>query len=78
MRDGSVEVLSSVQDIGTGTGTVMAQTVAEVLGLRAEDITVRIGDTDFPPGPPSYGSRATASITPPARVAAWLRMREAL
>jgi xanthine dehydrogenase YagR molybdenum-binding subunit len=71
LRDGSVEVLSSVQDIGTGTGTVMAQTVAEVLGLRADDITVRIGDTEFPPGPPSYGSRATASITPPARTAAW-------
>jgi len=71
LRDGSVEVLSGVQDIGTGTGTVMAQTVAEVLGLRAEEITVRIGDTEFPPGPPSYGSRATASITPPARTAAW-------
>jgi xanthine dehydrogenase YagR molybdenum-binding subunit len=71
MRDGSVEVLSSVQDIGTGTGTVMAQTVAEVFGLRSEDITVRIGDTEFPAGPPSYGSRATASITPPARTAAW-------
>jgi xanthine dehydrogenase YagR molybdenum-binding subunit len=71
MRDGSVEVLSSVQDIGTGTGTVLAQTVAEVLGLRPEQITVRIGDTEFPPGPPSYGSRATASVTPPARTAAW-------
>jgi len=71
MRDGAVEVLSSVQDIGTGTGTVMAQVVAEVLGLRPEEITVRIGDTDFPAGPPSYGSRATASITPPARTAAW-------
>jgi xanthine dehydrogenase YagR molybdenum-binding subunit len=71
LRDGSVEVLSSVQDIGTGTGTVMAQTVAEVFGLRADEITVRIGDTEFPPGPPSYGSRATASITPPARTAAW-------
>jgi xanthine dehydrogenase YagR molybdenum-binding subunit len=71
MRDGSIEVLSSVQDIGTGTGTVLAQTVAEVFGLRPEDITVRIGDTDFPAGPPSYGSRATASITPPARTAAW-------
>jgi len=66
-----------VQDIGTGTGTVMAQTVAEVLGLRPEDIVVRIGDTAFPPGPPSYGSRATASITPPARVAAW-RVLQAL
>ncbi|MGA2894746.1 MAG: xanthine dehydrogenase family protein molybdopterin-binding subunit [Xanthobacteraceae bacterium] len=71
LRDGSIEVLSSVQDIGTGITTVLAQTVAEVFGLRPDDITVRIGDTDFPPGPPSYGSRTTASITPPARTAAW-------
>jgi xanthine dehydrogenase YagR molybdenum-binding subunit len=71
MRDGSVEVLSSVQDIGTGIGTVLAQTVAEVLGLRPEAIAVRIGDTEYPAGPPSHGSRTTASITPPARTAAW-------
>ena len=71
LRDGSVEILSSVQDIGTGIGTVLAQVVAEEFGLRAEDITVRIGDTDFPAGPPSYGSRTTASITPPARNAAY-------
>jgi xanthine dehydrogenase YagR molybdenum-binding subunit len=71
MRDGSVEVRSSVQDIGTGISTVLAQTVAEVLGLRPEAIIVRIGDTEFPAGPPSYGSRTTASITPPARTAAW-------
>ena len=71
LRDGSVEVLSSVQDIGTGVGTVLAQTVAEVFGLAAEAVTARIGDTDFPSGPPSYGSRTTASITPPARTAAW-------
>src|ERR1035437_9754645 len=70
MRDGSVEVLSSVQDIGTGIGTVLAQVVAEVLGLRVDQITVRIGDTEFPAGPPSYGSRTTASITPAARTAA--------
>ena len=71
MRDGSVEVLSGVQDIGTGIGTILAQVVAEVLGLRPEDIIVRIGDTEFPAGPPSYGSRTTASVTPPARTAAW-------
>jgi len=71
MRDGSVEVLSGVQDIGTGIGTVLAQVVAEELGLLPENITVRIGDTEFPAGPPSYGSRTTASITPPARTAAW-------
>lgn len=71
MRDGSVEVVSGVQDIGTGIGTVLAQVVAEVLGLQPDAIRVRIGDTEFPSGPPSYGSRTTASITPPARTAAW-------
>jgi len=71
LRDGSVEILSSVQDIGTGIGTVLAQVVAEELGLRPQDITVHIGDTEFPAGPPSYGSRTTASITPPARNAAY-------
>jgi xanthine dehydrogenase YagR molybdenum-binding subunit len=70
MRDGSVEILSGVQDIGTGIGTVLAQVVAEVLGLRVDRITVRIGDTEFPASPPSYGSRTTASITPAARTAA--------
>ena len=76
LRDGSVEVLSSVQDIGTGTATVLAQVVAEELGLAAEDVTVRIGDTDFPTGGPSYGSRATASVTPPARNAAYAVKRK--
>ena len=76
MRDGSVEVLSSVQDIGTGIGTVLAQTVAETLGLRPDDITVRIGDTEFPTGGPSYGSRTTASTTPTARTAAWRVQQE--
>ncbi len=71
LRDGSVEVLSSVQDLGTGIGTILAQVVAEELGLQPGDITIRIGDTDFPAGPPSHGSRTTASITPPARTAAW-------
>jgi xanthine dehydrogenase YagR molybdenum-binding subunit len=76
-RDGSVEVRSSVQDIGTGTGTVLAQVVAEELGLDPQDVTVRIGDTEFPAGPGSGGSRATASITPPARKAAY-RIRQQL
>jgi len=78
LRDGSVEVLSSVQDIGTGIGTVLAQVVAEELGLTPSDLTVRIGDTDFPAGPPSYGSLTTASITPPARNAAHRVLRKLL
>jgi xanthine dehydrogenase YagR molybdenum-binding subunit len=75
MRDGSVELLSGVQDIGTGIRTVLAQVVAEELGLRPEDVVIRIGDTEFPAGPPSYGSLTTASITPPARNAAHRALR---
>ena len=76
LRDGSVELLSGVQDIGSGIGTVLAQVVAEELGLHPEDITIHIGDTNFPAGPPSYGSLTTASITPPARNAAHRALRE--
>ncbi len=71
LRDGSVQVMSSVQDLGTGIGTILAQVVAEELGLQPADIEVLIGDTDFPAGPPSHGSRTTASMTPPTRTAAW-------
>ncbi len=76
LRDGSVEARSSVQDIGSGIGVVIAQTIAETLGLRPEEIKVLIGDTAYPAGPPSYGSRTTASITPPARVAAWKLLQQ--
>ncbi len=71
LNDGSVEVRGSVQDIGTGTKTILAQVVAEELGLKTTDITVRIGDTLFPDGPGSGGSVVTQSITPPARNAAY-------
>jgi xanthine dehydrogenase YagR molybdenum-binding subunit len=77
-RDGSVEALSGVQDIGSGIGVVIAQTIAEVLGLTPDRIIVRIGDTNYPPGPPSYGSRTTASMTPPARVASWKLLQQLL
>jgi xanthine dehydrogenase YagR molybdenum-binding subunit len=70
-RDGVVEAYSGVQDIGSGIGTAIQQTIAETLGLQPSQIAIHIGDTNFPAGPPSYGSRTTASITPPARVAAW-------
>jgi len=71
-HDGSVEILSSVQDIGGGIRTALAQVVAEELGLQPTDITVKIGDTTFPPGPASGGSMTTNSITPAARNAAYL------
>ncbi len=70
-KGGGVEIRSSVQDIGTGTKTVLAQVVAEELGLQVKDIKVNIGDTFFPVGPGSGGSVVTGSITPPTRNAAF-------
>lgn len=74
--DGTVEAFCGTQDIGTGTRTVFAQVVAEELGLRAEDIKVHVGDSRFPPGPPSGGSRVTSSLTPAARNAAHAAARD--
>ena len=68
--DGSVEAFSAAQDIGTGTRTILAQVVAEELGLPVEAIGAFIGDTRYPEGPPSGGSRVTGSLTPAARNAA--------
>lgn len=70
-HDGSVELTSSVQDIGGGIKTALAQVVAEELGLSPADITIKIGDTNYPIGPNSGGSVTTNSITPPARNAAF-------
>jgi len=70
-------VLSAVQDIGTGTRTALAMVVAEELGVRVDDVTVKIGDTQYPPGPSSGGSKTLLGITAPARVAAW-RIKEQL
>ena len=62
--DGSVEFRLGVQDIGTGTKTVIAVVAAEMLGLKPEQITVKVGDTSFPPGPGSGGSTTCASVSP--------------
>jgi len=74
--DGSVEAFSASQDIGTGTRTVLAQVVAEEFGLEARDIGAHIGDTRYPIGPPSGGSRVTGSLTPAARNAAYRAARD--
>jgi len=74
--DGRVDAFCGTQDIGTGTRTIFAQVVAEELGLRAEDVNAHIGDTRYPPGPPSGGSRVTSSLTPAARNAAHAAARD--
>ncbi len=63
--DGSVEVRSGTQDIGTGTRTILAIIAAELLGLNVEDITSNIGNSTFPPGQSSGGSTTAPSMSPP-------------
>jgi xanthine dehydrogenase YagR molybdenum-binding subunit len=60
--DGTVRVASASQDIGTGTYTVMAQVVADALGIPIERVAVDIGDSSLPPGALSGGSMLTASL----------------
>ena len=74
--DGSVEAFTAAQDVGTGTRTILAQVVAEELGLQTDQIGSYIGDTRYPPGPPSGGSRVTGSLTPAARNAAYRAGRD--
>jgi xanthine dehydrogenase YagR molybdenum-binding subunit len=70
-KDGSVEVLSAVQDIGGGTKTILAQVVAEEFGIPPQTVQVRVGDTRYPIGPNSGGSVTAGSITPAIRNTAW-------
>ncbi|MDA1195246.1 MAG: xanthine dehydrogenase family protein, partial [Planctomycetota bacterium] len=55
-RDGSVAIECCVQDLGTGTRTLMAILAAEELGIPPSRIEARLGDTRYPPGPGSGGS----------------------
>jgi xanthine dehydrogenase YagR molybdenum-binding subunit len=67
--DGTARVASASQDIGTGTYTVMAQMVAETLGIAIERVEVVIGDSSLPTGAISGGSMLTASLVAPINAA---------
>jgi xanthine dehydrogenase YagR molybdenum-binding subunit len=68
--DMSVEVVCGTQDLGTGTRTHMAVVAAETLGLEPKDITVKLGNSDYPWAPLSGGSLTTPSVAPAVRDAA--------
>ena len=68
--DGTVVVRCGTQDIGTGTRTVIAQVVAEELGVELADVRVELGDTNNQYAPISAGSLTVASMAPALRLAA--------
>jgi xanthine dehydrogenase YagR molybdenum-binding subunit len=75
-RDGSAEVEHGVQDLGTGSRTMVAIVAAEELQLPLEKVSVSIGDTRMPYGPESGGSTTTPSSAPTIRRAAFQAKRQ--
>jgi CO/xanthine dehydrogenase Mo-binding subunit len=69
--DGHATVVTAMQDIGTGTGTAMAQIAAEELGIPLAHVTVSLGDSARGPfASISAGSSTTPSMGPAVRAAA--------
>jgi xanthine dehydrogenase YagR molybdenum-binding subunit len=69
VEGGRIVASTATQDIGQGSRTVIANTVAHEFGLDPHDIEVRIGDSNLPEGPGAGGSRTTASVIPPTLLA---------
>jgi xanthine dehydrogenase YagR molybdenum-binding subunit len=69
--DGRANVVTAMQDIGTGTRTAMAQIAAEELGLPLERVEVQVGDSARGPyATVSGGSSTLPSMGPAVRAAA--------
>src|SRR5437870_6704163 len=70
-RNGGVALLCGAIDIGQGSDHILAAIVAEVLGLRLEDIQLTTADTDLTPiDLGSYSSRVTFMAGNAAKAAA--------
>jgi CO/xanthine dehydrogenase Mo-binding subunit len=69
--DGTADVITGTQDIGTGTRTALTQVAAEELGLPVERVVLYLGDTaNGPYAPVSSGSATQATVGPAVRAAA--------
>jgi xanthine dehydrogenase YagR molybdenum-binding subunit len=69
--DGRANVVTAMQDIGTGTRTAMAQIAAEELGLPLDRVEVQVGDSSRGPyASISGGSSTLPSMGPAVRSAA--------
>jgi CO/xanthine dehydrogenase Mo-binding subunit len=69
--DGTADVITGTQDIGTGTRTALTQVAAEELGFPIERMALHLGDTaNGPYAPVSSGSATQATLGPAVRAAA--------
>lgn len=65
--DGAVEMKMCTQDLGTGTRTAILMVMSEAFGLPLEAMTLKIGDTDYPPSGGSGGSTTIGGVSSAAR-----------
>ncbi len=77
LPDGTVQVESGSQDLGTGTYTVMTQVAADAMGVSVDRVQFSLGDTRMPEAPVSGGSQSAASVSPAVQ-AAGTQARDAL
>lgn len=69
--DGSADVITGAQDIGTGTRTALTQIAAEELSLSMDRVNLYLGDTARGPyAPTSAGSATLPTLAPAIREAA--------
>jgi xanthine dehydrogenase YagR molybdenum-binding subunit len=69
--DGTADVITGAQDIGTGSRTGLLMVAAEELGLPVDAVTVHLGDTAVGPyAPTSAGSATQVTVGPAVRAAA--------
>jgi xanthine dehydrogenase YagR molybdenum-binding subunit len=61
LGDGAYRVSIAAADIGTGAWTVLAQIAADALGVAADAIDLRIGDSDLPQASVAGGSSGTTT-----------------
>jgi xanthine dehydrogenase YagR molybdenum-binding subunit len=76
-RRGTVTVETDMTDIGTGSYTIIAQTAAEMLGVRLGQVIVRLGESSFPVSAGSGGQWGAASSTAGV-YAACVKLRETI
>ncbi|EFL27747.1 aldehyde oxidase and xanthine dehydrogenase [Streptomyces himastatinicus ATCC 53653] len=60
--DGTALVETAASDMGPGTYTSQTQVAADALGLTMRTVTLRLGDSLYPPTPPHGGSQTMASV----------------
>ncbi|MCM2313661.1 MAG: xanthine dehydrogenase family protein molybdopterin-binding subunit [Thermoanaerobaculia bacterium] len=76
--DGSANVNSGAADIGTGTRTILAQVVAEELGVPIAKIQVEMADTATTQFAPSSGGSQTVLVNMPAARSAAVAVKNEL